>query len=82
MLKDEAIPDINRGTKSTEGTCRAGGSSLTVVRPFPEKGGPGVLPWKILETCWCILVLFERYLINNHNLGDGTFMVNNMFQIH
>ena len=35
--------------------CRAGGSNLTVVRPFPIKGGPGVLPWKILEKC-CLLV--------------------------
>ena len=56
-------------------TCmlRAGGSNLTVVRPFPKKGGAGVLPRKILEKC-CLLVHFGT--INNYNFGDGTFMVN------
>ena len=36
---------------------RAGGSNLTVVRPFPKKGGPGVLSRKVLEKC-CLLVHF------------------------
>ena len=38
-------------------SIRAGGSNLTVARPFPKKGGPGVLSRKILEKC-CLLVHF------------------------
>ena len=63
---------------------RARGSNLTVVRPFPKKGVPGVLPGKFWKNaaCWCILVLFKGYLINNHNHEDGSFMINKTFQIH
>ena len=41
----------------TTSVSRAEGSNLTVVRPFPKKGGPGVLSRKILEKC-CLLVHF------------------------
>ena len=59
---------------------RTGGSNLTVVRPFPQKGGVGVLPQK---KC-CLQVhfgtIFEGYSIDNHNFRDRTFMVNKTFQ--
>ena len=54
-------------------TYRAGGSNLTVVRPFPKRGVRGSSPRNIWKNaaCWCILVLFKGYLINNHNHEDG-----------
>ena len=50
---------------------RAGRSNnYTVVRPFLKKGPP--------LGNFCFLILFEGYLINNHNFGDETFMVNKL----
>ena len=52
---------------------RAGGSNLTVVRPFAKREVRGSSPGKVRKNaaCWCILVLFKGYLINNHNHEDG-----------
>ena len=59
-MTDQVAESTHNGCRSTNGyvhICgnRAGGSNLTVVRPFPKKGGLGVLPQKILEKC-CLLV--------------------------